>query len=50
MSYELFRKVTTKLENLKLIDIQRAQSRGRGKQNLIHLRVPKEAVLEIIRE
>ncbi|KYC46350.1 MAG: ORC1-type DNA replication protein 2 [Candidatus Methanofastidiosum methylothiophilum] len=50
MSYELFRKATTKLENLKIVDIQRAQSRGRGKQNLIHLRVPKEAILEIIKE
>jgi len=50
MSYELFRKAITKLENLKIVDIQRAQSRGRGKQNLIHLRVPKEAILEIIKE
>ena len=50
MSYELFRKATTKLENLKIVDIQRAQSRGRGKQNLIHLRVPKEAILDIIKE
>jgi len=50
MSYELFRKSMVKLENLKIIDIQRAQSRGRGKQNLIHLRVPKEAILEIIKE
>ncbi|KYC53296.1 MAG: ORC1-type DNA replication protein 2 [Candidatus Methanofastidiosum methylothiophilum] len=50
MSYELFRKATTKLENLKIVDIQRAQSRGRGKQNLIHLRVPKEAILDTIKE
>jgi cell division control protein 6 len=50
MSYELFRKATTKLENLKIVDIQRAQSRGRGKQNLIHLRVPKEAILDRIKE
>ena len=50
MSYELFRKSMVKLENLKIVDIQRAQSRGRGKQNLIHLRVPKEALLEIIKE
>ncbi len=46
MSYELFRKSLVKLENLKIVDIQRAQSRGRGKQNLIHLRVPKEAILK----
>jgi cell division control protein 6 len=50
MSYELFRRVLIKLENLKIVDIQRAQSRGRGKQNLIHLRVPKESILKIIQE
>ncbi|NMC59443.1 MAG: ORC1-type DNA replication protein [Candidatus Methanofastidiosa archaeon] len=50
MSYELFRRVLIKLENLKIVDIQRAQSRGRGKQNFIHLRVPKESILKIIEE
>lgn len=50
MSYELFRKSVDKLENLRVVDIQRAQSRGRGKQNLIHLRVSKEEILSLIKE
>ncbi len=50
MSYELFRRVLVKLENLKIVDIQRAQSRGRGKQNLIHLRVPTESIIKILKE